>query len=451
MNDFDDELRRLLGDDRLGLTPRADAVGRIVKGAHRRRTIRVVASAAGSVGLVAALALGSVAVSGQFSAGPDEPQPADTPTALLPGPEEMRPDATVRPTTPVTPPASPGSEATDPADPDDDGEGSGSPDSNQIVLDPNVGIDGFTVGTPLAELEALDGVELTPYGPERGISNMCFGEYASTWAHGTISVRGSWGEYPDDPTPYYEVATMRLDVPFVTPEGIGIGSTEADVFAAYPSAIRYANGDLGADLGDQTIRSWVFSITDGLVSQAMLDGVDRCSDPADDGDEPDLPQPTGGPGDFEPGGYRVHGDEAFGPARLGMTVAELRQLDGVRITEGAVDGFCYGTFEYEHLYGLISVRRDLRGDSAPVPAQSENDYRVTFIRSSAPASTTPLGLGPGSSLESVRQAYPGLVEGDTFDPYVPDATNPAVRWVFQTNGDGTVSQLAVDAGQNCAG
>ncbi|WP_116947172.1 hypothetical protein [Jiangella endophytica] len=449
MSDFDDELRRLMGDDRLGLTPRADAVGRIVKGAHRRRTVRVVASAAGSVGLVAALAIGSMAVSGQFSAGPHEPQPAVSPTGLLPGPKELGPDAIVRPTTPASPPASPDSETTEPADPGE--EGSGPPDSNQIVLDPDVGIDGFTVGTPLADLQALDGVELTQYGPERGISNMCFGEYASTWAHGTISVRGSWGDYPDAPTPYFEVATMYLDVPFVTPEGIGIGSTEADVFAAYPSASRYANGDLGADLGDQTTRSWVFTITDGLVSQAMLDGVDRCSDPAEDGDEPDLPQPTGGPGDFEPGGYRVSGDQAFAPVWLGMTLAELRQLDGVQITEGAVDGLCYGSFEYEHLFGLISVRRDFASEGNPAPAQSESDYRVTMISSSVPASTTPLGLGPGSSLESVRQAYPDLVEGDTFDPYVPDGYNPAVRWLFQTNGDGTVARLAVDAGQNCAG
>ncbi|TDE15805.1 hypothetical protein E1269_00430 [Jiangella asiatica] len=320
------------------------------------------------------------------------------------------------------------------------------------MIDPNVGIDGFTVGTPLATLEGLDGVEITPYGPERGISTMCYGEYRTENVYGTISVRGSWGDPPDDPTPYYEVATMRSDQPIATPEGITVGASEADVLAAYPGATRYGNGDLGVDLGDETIRSWVFTIGDtGLVTEVMLDGVDRCSDPADAPNEPDGPTYTGGPEDFEPGGWRVSGDEAFGPVWLGMTVGELSQLEGVQITPAADAVYCYGTFQYQHLSGLISVRRDLRTDSGPTPAESEDDYRVTFVSSSVDASTTPLGLGRGSTLEQVRQAYPGLIEGETFDPFVPDAYNPAVNWVFHTNDGETVSGIALDAGQNCAG
>lgn len=446
MNDFDDDLRRLLGDDRLALTPRADAVDRIVKGARRRRATRVAATAAGSVGLVAALTVGSFAVAGQFTAAPEPVQPAETPSV---------------PTDDPTP--APSETPTDAA---------------PVVVYPNEGIDGFTVGTKLADLEGIDGVEITRYAPEDGYSELCYGEYRSPSAHGYISTRGTFGSVPEDLDPYYEVSTMHFDVPVVTPEGITAGSSEAEVLAAYPGAAQFGMADrYRAEFqGEQNIvRAWEFPAVGGVVTEVVMDGLPTCDrvpvlDPPTGGDEggtepADPPtstepadDPTETPGDNDtPGGgteagWRVDGDDVLSPIRLGMTLAELQAVEGVQIsTDGGGDGICYGSFTLGTQTGAISVRRDFGSDDPPAPAESDDDYRITYFSTSDPAATTPLGVGPGSTFEQVREAYPDVVTGDTFDAYVPDAGNPAVRWLF-VSGDGeTVASLGLDAGQNCWG
>ncbi|SEE18732.1 hypothetical protein [Jiangella alba] len=447
MNDFDDDLRRLLGDDRLALTPRADAVDRIVRGARRRRAARVAATAAGSVGLVAAVTVGSFAVAGQFTAAPDPVQPAETPSV---------------PTDDPTPAPSETPTAAAP-----------------VVVYPNEGIDGLTVGTKLADLENVDGVEITRYAPEDGYSELCYGEYRSPSAHGYISTRGTFGMVPDDLDPYYEVSTVSFDVPVATPEGITPGATETDLFAAYPNLDLYGKPDDGHRAvfeGEDIIqRGWDFPVTGGVVTEIVMEGLHQCQkapildpptggdegeeEPADppDGTEP-ADDPTETPGDTDtPGGgteagWSVDGDEILSPIRLGMTLAELQAVEGVQIsTDGGGDGICYGSFTLGTQTGAISVRRDFGSDDPPEPAGSDDDYRVTYFSTSDPAATTPLGIGPGSTFEQVREAYPDVVTGDTFDAYVPDAGNPAVRWLF-VSGDGeTVASLGLDAGQNCWG
>ncbi|TDC48494.1 hypothetical protein E1212_21005 [Jiangella ureilytica] len=311
MNDFDDELRRILGDERLSLNARTDAVGRIVKGAQRRRTTRMVASAAGSVGLVAALAVGSVAVSGQFTAAPN-PAPANTPTTLetpapptveeTPAPPStlMTPDATetgeaVEPPTGETPDTPPDDETEAPPATDPGGETgtetgaetgteggedptTEDPAAGKTVIYPNEGIDGYTVGTPLTELETIPGVVITPYEPGTGYHEACYGEYRSANAHGLISVRGSWGEYPDDLRPHFEVATMHFDIPVATPEGIAAGSTESDVLAAYTDPTFTDDGYYRAVFyGENVImRAWHFLMSGGEVAEVVMDGAAQC-------------------------------------------------------------------------------------------------------------------------------------------------------------------------------
>jgi hypothetical protein len=315
MNDFDDELRRILGDERLSLNARADAVGRIVKGAQRRRTTRMVASAVGSVGLVAAVAVGSVAVSGQFTAAPN-PGPAATPTTLespeTPTVEQtpatpnslVKPDATeteeaVEPPTGETPDTPPDEETEAPPASDPGGEtgtdtgtetgdetgsetgadpGTEDPAAGKTVVYPNEGIDGFTVGTPLTELETIPGVVITPYEPGTGYHEACYGEYRSANAHGLISVRGSWGEYPDDLRPHFEVATMHFDIPVATPEGIADGSTESDVLTAFPQAWPTSDGTYRAEFYGENIivRAWHFLMSGGEVTEVVMDGAAQC-------------------------------------------------------------------------------------------------------------------------------------------------------------------------------
>jgi hypothetical protein len=95
--------------------------------------------------------------------------------------------------------------------------------------------------------------------------------------------------------------------------------------------------------------------------------------------------------------------------------------------------------------------RDDRDPGTDPAAESEDDYRVTAVTSTAAGIATPLGIGPGSTMEQLREAYPEVSEGDTFDPYVADPGNPLVHWSFLSNDGETVSGLGLDAGQLCAG
>ncbi|SDU87510.1 hypothetical protein [Jiangella alkaliphila] len=456
MNEFDDELRRLLGDDRLALTPRADAVDRIVRGARRRRAARLAATTVGSVGMVAALTVGSFAVADQFTAGPDAVGPAGTPSG-----------ATDDPTTPAP-------TTTTPAEP--------------VMVYPNEGIDGLTVGTKLADLENLDGVEITRFEPEDGYTELCYGEYRSANAHGYISTRGTFGVTPDDLNPYYEVSTMHFDVPVATPEGITPGSSESDLLAAYPNLDLFGKPDNGHratfEGEDIIVRGWEFTMAGGVVTEIMMEGLQQCHrapilDPPTGGDEggegdetgeepQDPPAGTEPPNDETgadegtetgtetPGGetdasWRVEGEDIFAPIRLGMTLTELQAVDGVVITPMEDEfGVCHSRFELgDDVSGWVSVRSDWVTEAER--AESDDDYRVTAVTSLAAGLTTPLGIGPGSTIEQVREAYPDVREGDTFDPFVADPGNPAVRWIFLSSDGETVSGLGLDAGQICAG
>src|SRR5690348_3337808 len=81
MDDLDDELRELLGSDRLDVPVRADAEEIIVAGARRLRRRRIVAAtASGALGVVAAIVAGFVLAGGT----PDAMPPATSTTIPRP-------------------------------------------------------------------------------------------------------------------------------------------------------------------------------------------------------------------------------------------------------------------------------------------------------------------------------------------------------------------------------
>ncbi|SDU87489.1 hypothetical protein [Jiangella alkaliphila] len=454
MNDFDDELRRIFGDDRLAVPSSTDAVGRIVRGARRRRTVRMVASTAASVGVVAALAVGSMAVTGQFSADAGyEPEPAESPAMLAP---ELTPDPVTLPAPAASPSETPvgdptGAATGEPAgdvtgDPTGSSAGGADPGGEQPtdvpvpvdviglpLLDPAAPFDGVQVRMTLAELQQVPGVQITRLRGDSDRPELCYGEFRTERAHGYISLRGAIGEPPEDIMAAYEVATLVPDVPVRTPEGIGVGSLAADVWTAYPETSADDGDDLATVIRglDGVISFWAFEVTDGLVSRIVHDGLDNCGANPQPYEEPDLPV-------FDPAGLEG--------VQIGMTLAELEALGNVEIDTTHQGGACYGSFVRGQVSGWISHRRDLSGDGSI----DDSEWRVTVLRSSAEV-RTPEGIRVGSTRSEVLAAYPGLIEGDSFDPYVTVAGRPDLQWVINFAGGDLVDNFHLDGGQNCYG
>lgn len=473
MNEFDDELRRIFGDDRLAVPPGSDAVGRIVRGARRRRTVRLVASTAGSVGLVAAVAFGSMAVTGQFTAAPTyEPQPAESPEvrpapALTPDPEAP-PKAAAGPSGDTT--GDETGEASDPstADPeteqptgDPGGEAPGDVSepvdvSGLPLFDPAAPFDGVQVRMTLAELAGVPGIEITRLSSDpRSISPAaCYGSFRTATSHGYISLRGAWGSPPDDPAELYaayEVATVITDVAVRTPEGLGVGSSIDDLLTLYPDAYAAYPGagpgepdsyDVGVPGLGGLASHLRIQVTDGVVSQIDHDGVHNCGDDPRPVDEP-------APADFD-----VPGADVFGPVRLGMTLSELRAVAGVELTEWEgyeSKPYCYGQFRIGEVSGLVSVRRDVTSGDLPAPAAAEDDFIVTAIGSTAAGAVTPAGVGVGSTLDQIAAAQPGFTTDDPMSALPAAPATQGVRWTFELWDADVVQRLGLDAGHSCIG
>jgi hypothetical protein len=214
---LDEELHRLFADERLDLAVRPGAERTILAGARRIRRRRFVVSTAAVVA-VGMLVGGGIALAG--SGGPESLPPARTP------------DPVVAPTTTTAPPVT----TTSPP-----------PVTSRTV--PAVPDTKVTSETSVVTAEAFSANTITPrtYGPLRlgmrgpaahdtgllgavQMSDEWCVKYAATYG-GSVVVSEKYG-----------VVAIRVTRQVSTAKGIHIGSTVAEVKAAYPNAVEYRDG-----------------------------------------------------------------------------------------------------------------------------------------------------------------------------------------------------------------
>jgi hypothetical protein len=158
------------------------------------------------------------------------------------------------------------------------------PDPNRFdalpVVDPGSGFGGVSLGMTIAELQQISGVTVTEFTEAQGRTDYCYGRYTSGSVSGYISVRGAWGELPQDPDELYSeyrVTTIVPEVPLRTPEGIAVGSTFDEVSAAYPDLD--SSGDVwwaAPRTYHEWARFWRFESPGDSVTRWWLDGLQNC-------------------------------------------------------------------------------------------------------------------------------------------------------------------------------
>ncbi len=221
---IDDELRRLCTDERLDLAIRPGAEQRIVAGARRIRRRRYVAATAGAV--VAVVAIGSgIALAG--TGGPESLPPAVSTTDPVPTTSAAPAPVT---TTTVRPPAA--KQEAPPSIPDRTVEDTppSTPDQHFAVIGPN-SFGALTLGMPedAALATGLVGGLVAEDGSCSRYEGTFGGSVLVSRLHGLVGV--------------------RVTSPVASPEGIHLGSTVADVRAAYPDAWDFRMGLKAGNFG----------------------------------------------------------------------------------------------------------------------------------------------------------------------------------------------------------
>jgi hypothetical protein len=219
---IDDELRRLFADERWDLAVRPEAEQLIMAGARRVRRRRMVAITAGALAAVVMLGSGIAfaAVGGQESLPPAMSTTAPPTTSEAPAgttaPPATKPPTKQTTTSTSTPPAAPPEITSAKPKP--------SPPASYDVLHPRnygplvLGMSGdqaLATGL-LGAVEATEGDSCTRYTGTFG---------------GNVLVSAKYG-----------VVRVSVTAPVVTPRGIHLGSTVAEVRAAYPQAWDYRMG-----------------------------------------------------------------------------------------------------------------------------------------------------------------------------------------------------------------
>lgn len=274
-DELDSELRRLFADDRLGVQPAADARQAIVAGAQRVRRRRAVLTSATGVTLAVMMVGGAVTVDSlharhqlvDVASGPLQTTSSDSahPTALAstaPGtPDDPSAQFTVVAPAPPVPTQSAPSKRND-LPPSKAPQTAG---RVAAASGPELGADGYgnlKLGMT-AEQAAAQGVTLTKTG---GTDTCASFDITGSGVPSTASVAISADN---------GLVVIAPDAPVHTPEGIGQGSTEDDVFVAYPGASDDPVTGLSAPAGDTSTYS--FSVNDSR----QVENVNLTSDNQD--------------------------------------------------------------------------------------------------------------------------------------------------------------------------
>ena len=226
MGDLDDDLRRLFGDDRLDVHPAPDATDAVLRGAHRRRRRRAAISSASLVVALVGVGLGATQLR---TLSHDDPADELLETATSTASTTSLPPSTSTVAAPgsssraATPPASSGGATTPP------GTGTGKPRTTTPSPPPPPPAEPGRLGALLLGMSEADalatGALIEPSSPADQ-ENRCT-------AYATRSV-------PDSDAVVISPAKgiVRITRPSTakTQRNVGVGSTVAEVKAAYGGA-----------------------------------------------------------------------------------------------------------------------------------------------------------------------------------------------------------------------
>lgn len=228
---LEDELQRLFSDDRLELPVRPEAEAVLARGIGRRRRRRAAAAVAAGAMSLAVVVGGSFALSGARSANDTLPATRLPVTTVEVTTGEPAPPSSSSSTTPPSPPPSSTSSAPTSSSKKPSGStrssGKTSGGTSAPALPPStskvIGPTGW--GRLRLGMSEADAIATGEFDLSEGVSGSPCHRY---W------LAGHGG--PVDISPTYGVARIPAKSGVRTPEGIGAGSTDDEVLAAYPDA-----------------------------------------------------------------------------------------------------------------------------------------------------------------------------------------------------------------------
>ncbi|WP_285610750.1 hypothetical protein [Actinokineospora globicatena] len=258
--DIDDELRRLFADERLDVPVRPGATDAVVTGAGRRRKRRIAVTAAGGALTLAVLVAGGVAFSGLTRTSSSPPGQEGMPTLST----TVSTTTTQVPTSAVVPGAGSASDAAGTTKPTSAGKLTTSVSKAPTV--PELRPAGFgkvRIGMSVAEAEATGELVAVDLGS------------AECRAY-------TFKAYPDRDSlgvgisPVDGVVAIFPPKGARTPEGIGIGSTEAEMLAAYPAATTNLHGYRIVKLDGGKVYSFGFGQGKSVVEFSLYTDKQMC-------------------------------------------------------------------------------------------------------------------------------------------------------------------------------
>ena len=231
----EDELTRLFEDDRLDVPVRPGAASLVVACARRRRQHRNAAAVTGGALTLVMLAAVGVALAGVDDGRTDTLSATKPPVTVIPTTTASMPGAPPIPqsessdarapssSTATTSPEVPASAQSPSRAASRISTTSAVSQQRPASTDPTIGPDGW--GRVMLGMSEAAAVATDEFDMSEGVSGSPCRRY---WLRG--------GNAPVDISPTYGVARISAKSGVTTPEGIGVGSTDADVMSAYPDA-----------------------------------------------------------------------------------------------------------------------------------------------------------------------------------------------------------------------